>query len=99
MTARTLELQQVARRAGCADAELDETTTAANLACHLLRDLGLRLDHTRQVARQAGRAAHLLPEPWRSALVDAAWLHDVGYARELVDTGFHPLDGARWLRE
>ncbi len=28
----------------------------------------------------------------------AAWLHDIGYAPELVDTGFHPLDGARFLR-
>jgi hypothetical protein len=28
----------------------------------------------------------------------AAWLHDIGYAPELVDTGFHPLDGARYLR-
>ncbi len=32
------------------------------------------------------------------AVVAAAWLHDVGYAAELIDTGFHPIDGARWLR-
>lgn len=31
-------------------------------------------------------------------LVAAAWLHDIGYAPELVITGFHPLDGARYLR-
>ena len=31
-------------------------------------------------------------------LVAAAWLHDIGYAPELVETGFHPLDGARYLR-
>jgi hypothetical protein len=30
-------------------------------------------------------------------LAAAAWLHDVGYAPELVDTGFHALDGARFL--
>jgi len=29
----------------------------------------------------------------------AAWLHDIGYAPDLVDTGFHPLDGARYLRD
>lgn len=29
----------------------------------------------------------------------AAWLHDLGYAPELAETGFHPLDGARALRE
>ena len=28
----------------------------------------------------------------------AAWLHDVGYSSSLVETGFHPIDGARWLR-
>ena len=31
-------------------------------------------------------------------LVAAAWLHDIGYASPLVDTGFHPIDGARHLR-
>lgn len=31
-------------------------------------------------------------------LVAAAWLHDVGYAADAVDSGFHPLDGARYLR-
>ena len=35
----------------------------------------------------------------RSVLVSAAWLHDIGYAPELSVTGFHPLDGARHLRE
>ena len=34
----------------------------------------------------------------RALLVAAAYLHDIGYAPELEDTGFHPLDGARWLR-
>ena len=27
----------------------------------------------------------------------AAWLHDIGYAQGLTQTGFHPLDGARHL--
>jgi hypothetical protein len=31
-------------------------------------------------------------------LAAAAWLHDIGYAPDLVETGFHPLDGARYLR-
>ncbi|GGP96277.1 hypothetical protein GCM10010215_22590 [Streptomyces virginiae] len=29
----------------------------------------------------------------------AAVLHDVGYAPRLAETGFHPLDGARFLRD
>ena len=33
----------------------------------------------------------------QETLVDAAWLHDVGYAPSLKGTGFHPLDGARYL--
>ena len=32
---------------------------------------------------------------WRCA----AWLHDVGYAPSLVETGLHALDGARFLRD
>jgi hypothetical protein len=33
----------------------------------------------------------------REVLVAAAWVHDIGYAPELLATGFHPLDGARYL--
>jgi hypothetical protein len=40
----------------------------------------------------------MVDEPWRSVLADAGWLHDVGYSPLAADTGFHPLDGARWLR-
>jgi hypothetical protein len=29
----------------------------------------------------------------------AAWLHDIGYTPDLAKTGFHPLDGARYLRD
>jgi hypothetical protein len=32
-------------------------------------------------------------------LLAAAWLHDIGYAPSVRVTGFHPLDGARYLRE
>ncbi|WP_237710871.1 hypothetical protein [Saccharopolyspora spinosa] len=37
-------------------------------------------------------------EPDSELLVAAAVLHDVGYAAQLVDTGFHPVDRARFLR-
>ena len=29
----------------------------------------------------------------------AAWLHDIGYAPDLAETGLHALDGARYLRD
>jgi HD superfamily phosphodiesterase len=29
----------------------------------------------------------------------AAWLHDIGYSPEIAVSGFHPLDGARYLRD
>ncbi|MEV4180637.1 HD domain-containing protein [Streptosporangium canum] len=49
----------------------------------------------------AARAESLAPILGEESdlLTAAAWLHDIGYAPELVDTGFHPLDGARYLRD
>lgn len=41
--------------------------------------------------------AHLVGDA-AGTLTCAAWLHDIGYAPTLVVTGFHPLDGARYLR-
>jgi hypothetical protein len=55
-----------------------------------------RWRHVRAVARRAGWVADQLA--LSEDLVVAAWLHDIGYAPDLVDTGFHPLDGARYLR-
>ena len=55
-----------------------------------------RWRHVRSVARRARWVAKELA--LSDDLVAAAWLHDIGYAPELVETGFHPLDGARYLR-
>jgi HD superfamily phosphodiesterase len=54
----------------------------------------------RHVRAVAGRAASIAsaPEVDGEHLTAAAWLHDIGYAPRLVETGFHPLDGARHLR-
>jgi hypothetical protein len=36
----------------------------------------------------------------RSELIEAAaFLHDIGYSSVVRSTGFHPLDGARYLRD
>ena len=69
------------------------------LAHELLRPMGRRFDHVMAVGALASRVAMALPPDRRSTLVAAAYLHDVGYASELVITGFHPLDGARFLRK
>ena len=76
-----------------------EESAAAAHATRLLEGLDTRLDHSAAVAAQVGRVAGLVGPRWRAALEDAAWLHDVGYSPELALTGFHPLDGARWLRD
>ena len=49
----------------------------------------------------AARARGLTPVLGADAdlLEAAAWLHDIGYAPGLAATGFHPLDGARYLRD
>lgn len=56
-----------------------------------------RVVHSRAVADRARALGVGLPRPQRAVLVAAAWLHDVGYAPALHRTGFHPLDGGRWV--
>ena len=64
----------------------------------LARSLPRRWRHVKAVAAQARHVCHRLGGS-SDLLVAAAWLHDIGYAPDLVDTGFHPLDGARYLRQ
>jgi putative nucleotidyltransferase with HDIG domain len=49
----------------------------------------------------AAQACSLAPVLGADAdlLQAAAWLHDIGYAPGLADTGLHALDGARYLRD
>jgi putative nucleotidyltransferase with HDIG domain len=75
-----------------------DTASAAELAERLVGPLGQRWRHVQIVAKRAQEVAAELSEHERDDLVAAAWLHDVGYAAEVADTGFHPLDGARYLR-
>ena len=56
-----------------------------------------RLEHVQGVASAAERARGAVPAEHQGLLIAAAWLHDIGYAAGVVDTGFHPLDGARYL--
>lgn len=67
---------------------------------HLEAALPQRWRHVDGVARNASRlAAALFAGADAEALMAAAWVHDVGYAPDICDTGFHPLDGAVWLRQ
>ena len=55
----------------------------------------------RHVQAAAARAEELRPAVTPEEgdlLVASAWLHDIGYSEVLRDTGFHPLDGARYLQ-
>lgn len=69
---------------------------AEQLAHQHLADLPRRLAHVAGVAKQAARAAAVVDDP--ALLVAAAWLHDIGYAPKLARVGFHPVDGAEFLR-
>lgn len=70
---------------------------ARDVACGLLEEaLPRRWAHVQGVASKAERVAESVPL-CGDVLVAAAWLHDIGYAQDIVDTGFHPLDGARYL--
>ncbi|WEB45798.1 HD domain-containing protein [Streptomyces yunnanensis] len=57
-----------------------------------------RWAHSLGVAGRADDLGRIFRED-ASLLVAAAALHDVGYAPRLAATGFHPLDGARFLRD
>lgn len=66
-----------------------------SLSEELLADTG---DRWRHVVAVSGAAADWeLADETRTAIVGAAWLHDIGYSRSLVDTGMHAIDGARFL--
>ena len=60
--------------------------------------LPLRWAHCQSVADEALRIGRVVGDD-DELLVVAAVLHDVGYAPSVSVTGFHPLDGARYLAD
>lgn len=64
---------------------------------HLAESSPRRWRHVQAVASKADRLRHLR-DVEGDLLVASAWLHDIGYSPTIVETGFHSLDGARWLR-
>ncbi|GAA3127405.1 HDIG domain-containing protein [Nonomuraea salmonea] len=72
---------------------------AYGLAKDLLETtLPRRWAHTQGVAEQAESLAGVLGAE-TDTLIAACLLHDIGYAPDLVSTGMHQLDGARYLRD
>ncbi|MFS7877674.1 HD domain-containing protein [Streptomyces asiaticus] len=78
---------------------MDLTKRAYNLAESLLSEpLPRRWSHSLGVAERARSLRPILGK--NAALMEAAAvLHDVGYSPQIATTGFHPLDGARFLRD
>lgn len=70
---------------------------AIELATAHLADMGDRWTHTQAVGRRAKAASTVVDPHEKQVLISAAWLHDIGYAPEISVSGFHPLDGARFL--
>jgi hypothetical protein len=78
---------------------MSQAAWAEEIARGLLESsLPRRWAHTRGVAAKARSLAPVLGKD-ADLIEAAAWLHDIGYSPDLVGTGFHPLDGARYLRD
>lgn len=72
---------------------------AFELAGEKLADvLPRRWAHVQGVSKRVRTVAPLFSVDDGELLIGATLLHDIGYAPEVVGTGFHPLDGARYVR-
>lgn len=75
----------------------DLLKAARDEARRLVEPLGRRWLHLAAVGSKAEALGPRLGVDVQM-LAAACWLHDIGYAPELVDTGMHAIDGARHLR-
>ncbi|MEU0502698.1 HD domain-containing protein [Nocardia sp. NPDC005998] len=75
----------------------DLVAWAAQLAQDHLIGLARRWQHVQGVVQHAQQAAGIVDDS--DLLLSAAWLHDIGYAPSICRTGFHPVDGAEFLRQ
>jgi len=72
---------------------------ARRLSAGNLASLPVRFAHVQGVAAAAAYVVSLIDSRDAAEVVAAAWLHDIGYAPLVVQTGFHPLDGAEFVRD
>ncbi|MFJ3547950.1 HD domain-containing protein [Streptomyces sp. NPDC090114] len=78
---------------------MDVTEQAYSLAESLLSEpLPRRWAHSLGVAKRAQTLRPILGDE-ADIMEAAAVLHDIGYSPRVATTGFHPLDGARFLRD
>ncbi|MFF0818334.1 HD domain-containing protein [Rhodococcus sp. NPDC003318] len=85
--------------AGSTPAASSSIVTAAESLTHRLLDENRgRLHHCAGVAARARALTPTVAPDEGEILVAAAWLHDIGYSTRVRESGFHPLDGARYLR-
>ncbi|HZR43551.1 MAG TPA: HD domain-containing protein [Ktedonobacteraceae bacterium] len=49
------------------------------------------------VVKRAEQVSKLFSEVDQQYLMAAAYLHDIGYSPVIKNTGFHPLDGAKYI--
>ncbi len=77
---------------------LPDVVAAERLAAVLLAGSPERLRHLRTAAAVALTASETVAPDRLEVLLSATVLHDIGYADVVRSTGFHPLDGAEWLR-
>lgn len=75
----------------------DVLKAAQDEAGRLIEPLGRRWQHLSAVGSKAEEVAEDLGLDVK-LLAAACWLHDIGYAPQLVETGMHAIDGARHLR-
>ncbi len=74
-------------------------TWSQDQAVKLLAPLGARWLHVQGVSALARIVSRLFDDGAdASHLIAAAYVHDIGYAPALAHIGFHPIDGARFLR-
>jgi hypothetical protein len=76
-----------------------ELAWSERTATDLLVPLAARWRHTLRVVERAQSFRNAVDGDELEVLLAAAYLHDVGYAPELAEADFHPLDGARFVRD
>lgn len=83
----------------CGRVAKDLITRAKDVAKVELASMSVRLAHVSGVAATAEKVASSVLRAQRDEVIAAAWLHDIGYGPRVRNSGFHPLDGAAFLRD